>query len=404
MRVTNGATRSALRGRFGLLALGLLLGASIVVSVTPRAWAEDVAFAGDSPAARVEALDAAIRTDVDGAVAALAKLGSTSKSADADLAFLVEVAVTHKDRPIRLLSLGALRALDAARALAALRTRADGENQLPTVFAIEGIGHLGSHDDVSRLLELAASPDPLIAAAALRALPRLATKKDIDAIVDLSLGYENLRLADYGAWAILDLSKKTDSVVKLYEKIAKKKSDPRASRANSIVAMLGDNPPRAQKWGDELTAARDALLAAPKVVPIDARNARHREKVEDTIAWIKENSPCAYLTLRASAKILRMPGENVDGHMDLEKAEAWIPLGYAGQTEKQLAYHVTRVGSILFQHKVGNPSEGHRGWELAIFDSYDVCVAAKLYNAGPGGLPRKLFVEDILAKRPWDGS
>jgi hypothetical protein len=69
-----------------------------------------------------------------------------------------------------------------------------------------------------------------------------------------------------------------------------------------------------------------------------------------------------------------------------------------------LAYHLGRSAGVLFQRRLGNPFIGHRGWELAIFDSYDLCAVAGLYDAGPGGLPRRMFVENIVKALPWDGT
>lgn len=398
-------TRASLRvAAARMIAVSVCLAACLFAPAEVLGEDAPVSFAGASLEARVAAVEAAFQTDSAGTVKALVAMGSPKNTDPSDFALLLELSTKSADRVTRLLALGSLRDIDGAKALEEIRKRADGENQLPTVFSIEGMALLGSHDDVPRLLELAGSRDSLIAAAALRALPRLADKKDLDQIIDVSLRQEELRLADYGAWAAQDISKKQESVVKAYEKIAKKKGDDRASGASSVVAMLGDNPPPPHKWGDELTQARSALLGAPSIIGIDARNARHREKLEAALAWMKENVPTFHLMLRASAKVVRMPGENPNDLIDVEGGVALVPLNYSGHSERQLAYHLARSAGILFQKKLGNPCEGHRGWELPIFDSYDVCVAAKLYDAGPGRLPRKTFVQDRINGRPWDGT
>ena len=102
---------------------------------------------------------------------------------------------------------------------------------------------------------------------------------------------------------------------------------------------------------------------------------------------------------------VRGPGERLDGHIDLENHVVQVPVSYAAaQHERQLSYHVARIAGVIFQDRIGDPSRGHRGWELGVFDTYDLCVLARLYDVGPGGLKRRDFIDTILEKRPWGGN
>src|SRR5262249_41904359 len=112
--------------------------------------------------------------------------------------------------------------------------------------------------------------------------------------------------------------------------------------------------------------------------------------------------PGAELLVRAVAKRVDIPGQKrPDDWVDLDQSTIQIPLNRADWKPNQLALHFIWTATVLWEKRVGEPCKGHRGWLEPIFDSYDLCVVARIYDAGPGGLSRTNFVKDQMDKHPW---
>jgi hypothetical protein len=87
--------------------------------------------------------------------------------------------------------------------------------------------------------------------------------------------------------------------------------------------------------------------------------------------------------------------------LDLQGNAVQVPLTWAVQPPHKIAYHLFGMSTVLWNARIDEPAKGHRGWETAIYDSYDLCAVARLYDAGPGGLSRPKFVADMIDKHPW---
>jgi hypothetical protein len=280
------------------------------------------------------------------------------------------------------------------------RAKADGKDSVATVVALEALALLGTKDDLPAALELLKSTDDRVAVAATNVVARLGSTKDDDALVEAALSSASDDVPDHCAWALQDLFKKPKLVVALFEKHAAKK-DARAVRAGSLIAMLQDKSTEPHVWGDTLTAARDLMLAAPPALEIKCGNKEFKAGVQAGMDWLKKNMPPAEHFVRAAARRIDVPGKQPQDWIDLEGDAICVPLDRTGWKPHLMAFHLYWSATLLWEKRVGQPCKGHRGWETAIYDVFDLCVIARLYDAGPGGISRATFVKDQLEKRPW---
>ncbi len=368
-----------------------------------------LAFVGAAPAApsdvatRIADARALEKSDVGALLTQFRELARAKPAAEelpAHLDFLAEYVVTEPARALRLAALHAGAHLDAKGLAQRLVQRADGEDTARTCYAIEGLGYVGAGTDVPRLLELGRSPSTAIGVEAVEAVARLGGKKDVDALIEIALDHTSPEVADHAAWAAQDLVGKQKALLPKLKKAAGKT---RAARAGSIEAMLMDNKD-AFTWRPNLDEAVELLAAAPATIEVRAADPAYEKLVRDSMQWLAENLPATELLVRAAAVRFEMPANPPDAHVDTQNLVVGIPLNYASQPPSKLAYHLARAGTVLFAKRIGEPFERHRGWENAIADSFDVCVAAKLYDAHTGAISREKFVSERLAQRPWGGN
>ena len=376
-----------------LLVAGLLAGRAAAGDPPPSP------LAGKDAAARIALAQELKKKDALELAKALSALGA-SKSKDADRDFLVQYALGERDRALRLVALEALSRLDKKGAADWFKARADGKEELPTVICVESLGYLGTKDDLAPILELIKSPNELIAVAATNMAARLGTSKDVETIAESGLAHASDHVTDHAAWAVQDIRKKQKLAVDVFEKYAAKKSDPRAVRASATVAMLEDNLAEPHDWSDSLKAAKDAVLAAPPTIEIETKADDYRTNAVAALDWLKKNMPGAELLVRSVTKRIDMPGKQPDGFIDLSEDVIQVPATFSILPPHKLAFHFLEMGTVLWQKRIGEPAKSHRGWEPALFDVFDLCVIARLYDAGRG-LSRANFMKDQVEKHPW---
>jgi len=383
-----------------------LLVAALLLVATPA----DRAAAGDAPPSsplagadaktRIAAAAELKKKDVAALVKALAELGA-SKAKDADRDFLCQYALAERDRAPRLVALEALSRLDKKAAADWFKQKCDGKDMLANVVSLEALGYLGTKDDAATAIALIKCPDEIVAVAAATAAARLATAKDVDAIAENGLAHASDHVTDHASWAVQDLVKKLKAAVEVFDKIAGKKGDPRAVRAKSTIASLEDKRADPQVWGDTLKLAADLTAKAPPTIEIKTTTADYKANAQAALDWMKKNMPAAELLVRAAAKRIDIPGvKHPDDWTDLGDETILVPVDRAVWKPTQLALHLFWAATVVWEKRVGEPCKGHRGWDVPLFDSYDLCVVARLYDAG-GAYPRSTFVKDQIEKHPW---
>lgn len=336
---------------------------------------------------------------------ALSEFGSGDKETLADeVTFLVEYLVREPVRALRYVAVDRIAALDAEIAATRLTELADGADRDRTIFALEALSRLDEDDGIEQILPHVASRDLLIASHAVLAYGRLAGKKGAEELFMAALGSGSERVVDRAAWLVNDDVKKTAGVVSKLQKAAKKMGEKDSLAVKAAAVRLEDATIPPHKWPKKLGKATELVLAAPETVTLETRSQTYTDLLEKTLEYIKTELPGHHLMLCAGSKKIVMPSTEAARYVDFETDAIEVPASYAGQTPQQLSYHLVRSAAVLFLKNVGEPHRGERGWEPAIVDTYDVCVVAGLYDAGPGGLNRTRFVESILGKRPWDGN
>jgi hypothetical protein len=381
-----------------LLPLAAALGGDPPAAGPPAAGALD----GADAAARIAKADELEKSDVAALAKAITALGA-SKGNEADREFLCAYALGERSRLLRILALEALAHVDKKASAQFFKGKADGKDALQTVVALEALGHLGAKEDLGTAVELIKSPDVIVAVAAADCAARLASSKDLDAIAEAGLAHPSEHVTDHTAWAVLDLLKKPKVAADYYEKKQTKKGDARSIRVGATAALLRDGRTPPQEWKDSLTAAKDLVQKAPVSIEVAATSEEWKKNIAAALEWLKTNMPANELLVRAAAKKIEAPGKKKDSWLDVPGCIIQVPPDRAVWKPNQLALHLFWMGTVLWQARIGEPSLGHRGWEPAISDVWDLCVVAKLYDAGPGGLPRAKFVEDQVAKHPWGG-
>jgi hypothetical protein len=209
-------------------------------------------------------------------------------------------------------------------------------------------------------------------------------------------------VSDHAAWAVQDLVKVQKTAMEKFQKIASKKSDPRSIRADATAALLADKAADPHKWSSPFEAARKALTTAPATVPVEGKGGNAAD-VQKTLDWLKEKMPAEHWLVCAAVSKLKVPGDRDETAPNFEDSSISVRIADSVMPPQKLAYAIHRQAVVLFRKKIGEPHKGHRGWEPAIFDSYDVCVVGRMYDAGPAGLSRERFVKQILESRPWGG-
>lgn len=341
--------------------------------------------------------------DAAALAAALADLSADRKDRGGDLEFTVEYVTRETDRGMRFLALEAARRIDRKGAAERFRAKLAEKDSTRVTLAAEALGHVGSADDVPALLATMKGPSEMAASAAATALARVAGTKDVDAIVEAALGHSSDHVTDHGAWAVQDLLKKPKSAVERFQKVASKKSDPRSIRAAATVAMLEDDLAEPFRWSDSLAMAHKLLTAVPDSVPVKGSSSDGVKSTQAAIAWLEQNLPAQARLFRAAVRQVNVPGASADSRLNPDADAVEVPLSEAFLEPKKLAYLLVQRAGVIFQKRILEPWKGHRGWEAPLFDAYDVCVVGKMYDAGPGGLTREMFLADRLAARPWGG-
>ncbi len=370
------------------------------------------AFAGDQPPDVLAGADVQVRlanaeklekSDIRALALGLIALGERKEPGPEAIEFLTEYIIREESRILRLLAIDAAKRLDQPRAAELLAKRADAQDLHKTIYAIHGLGYVADKPEVPKLLELLGNSNDLIAIEAARALAQAGPKKQVDDVIAVGLAHANAHVTDHAMWAAQDILKKEKPLLAKLGKLAKKKNFEHAIRAESAIALIHDKLGHVHKWSDGLKALRKAIKSVPDEVKVEAVREQYETKIRETLGWLKTNMPGQWLTVLVSVKSIEASGKTEDRAMDLGRGTIFVPLSYMGQAPNKLSYQFVRPAGVMLQKLMDQPSFGHRGWEPSIFDTYDVCVVAKLYDAGPGGLTRKGFIETILGKRPWGG-
>jgi hypothetical protein len=364
------------------------------------------ALAGADPAARIARAQELKKKDAQGVAKALAALGADKDAVAADRDFLEQYAAQERDRALRCVALETLAKLDRKGAAQWFREHADGKDVVSTVACLEALGRLGDKDDAAAAIALMKNPDEWVASYAADCAARLGASRDVDDIVEVGLAHPSVEVSDHAAWAVQDILKKPKLAVAVFERWAAKKGDTKLQvRAQSEAMLLKDQAAKPHDWDDAPKGLVDLVVKAPAAIEIKTTNEEYRKNALAALDWMRTNTPGAELLVRAAAKRIDIPGAKHPDQdwFDFDQDAIDIPVTIAVWPPHKMALHLFWAASVLWEKRTGAPCTGHRGWVTPIYDSYDLCSVAHLYDAGPGGTTRARFVKDQIDRKPWGG-
>jgi hypothetical protein len=339
-------------------------------------------------------LDLAAR-DPDALAKAVDKVVKVKLEGDANL--LAAVAVRVKQRHIRLmLTFGASKFKGLAGA--AFLEKIDNDYPQETIRAIGSLGFLRDHTAYERIVGQLRNQNELIAIAAARALARIGLSKDAAELVKTAVEVDNEHVRLHLTWAVQDMMKSKKKAQSAFGKYAAKRGTI-GFRAKEAVAMLEDELTPVEPYKIKLDQARKFFTPRRglKPPPINAPTAQ-KEQIEAALSGLKKNSPawhhyvCTSIrSIEVSAKLelfdFQKGGINIR-HADLIK---W-------DRQELVEYYLIRYAGIMYGAQMGDPKEGHRGWEEGMMDAW--VYAMDFTKIAVDEDPVK-FLKGRIRARPW---
>jgi hypothetical protein len=121
------------------------------------------------------------------------------------------------------------------------------------------------------------------------------------------------------------------------------------------------------------------------------------------VAQLKIDHPAAaWLVAQATPRVETL---GMDGPTRVDYEHGRIALSWedAGLEPERLAVFLLRRAVLGFRARLKEPSDGHRGWEAALLDTYDLCGLAKMDGVDPEGLRTvEQYLAKTLRRRPWE--
>jgi hypothetical protein len=314
-----------------------------------------------------------------------------------ELEVLAKVAVQTKVRHVRLL-LGYAISQYGEAGTQALRDRIDNDYPHETVRAIGLLGFLGDPSVWSRLLELIRSENERVGVMAARALARIGTKSQAAELIEVGLTVDNRHVRTHIAWAVQDLLGKKKAALTAFGKFQRQRGA-MGARAKEMMAVLMDEISPPQKYKAELADVREFFTPkrGVRIPPLKAPK-DHRERIQKVLEAMKERVPAYYHLICTTVDLVEVSSS--DYRFDHKRGA--INLRYADlikwDRDELLEYYMVRYATIVCLAKMGDPTQGHRGWEEGMIDGWWYAMDHTLI-----ALPEQLdeFVKQFLRAPPW---
>jgi hypothetical protein len=374
--------------------------ALLVLLTTPALGAENeelqkiFSSPGDMKARVAAGLDLAKR-DPDALAKAVDAVVKAKQEGDAEL--LATVAVQTKLRHIRLLlTWGASKF--KGQAGAAFLGRIDNDYPQETIRALECLGFLRDHQAYERIAGLLRNKNELIGIAAARALARIGLSKDVPALVKTALDVNNGHVRLHLTWAVQDMMGSKKKAQSAFGKYMGKRGTI-GFRAKEAVALIDDELTPIQKYKIKLDQARKFFTprGGTKIPPIKAPDEQKKQLIEG-FEGLKRNSPAWYHYVCSSINMIEVSGaiwlfEFKRGAINCRFADLikW-------NRPELVEYYLVRYAGIMFLGRMGDPTEGHRGWEEGMMDGW---IYAMDYTKIALEEDPAAFLKERIRARPW---
>jgi hypothetical protein len=319
-----------------------------------------------------------------------------SDKREGDAAVLAAASVKMKLRHLRLLLVWAVSELDGEAEL--FLDKIDADHPHETVRAIGALGFLGDDSAVDRLLEIIREPDEQPALQAARALARLGRKSDAKEMVDAALHVESAHVRLHLAWAVQDVLGSSDRAASAFARFARK---PGAigRRAKIMADLLKHDPIPVEKYKVKLAAVRQLFDHEGGAEPPEIRGlTSHTERLQAVFEEMKKRVPGYYHLLCTAVERIEVVREaelfNFRRQiisLNASRVERW-------DRNELFEYYLIQYATIMFLAQMGDPCEGHRGWEEGLMDGWRFAL-----DDGRLGLPKdpNEFMRGVLEDPPW---
>jgi len=345
--------------------------------------------------ARVDAGLQLARRDPDALAKAMDKVVKEGVEGDAGL--LATVAVRTKQRHIRLLlTYGASKF--KGQAGKAFLDKVDNDYPQETIRALESLGFLRDHAAYDRVAGLLRNKNELIAIQAARALARIGLSKDVPSLVKLALEVDNGHVRLHLTWAVQDMMRSKKKAGSAFGKYMGKRGTI-GFRAKEAVAMIDDELTPVEKYKVKLDEARKFFNPRGGVKPPPIKAPDEQKKLLLAgFEGLKKNSPAWYHYVCTSIKMIE-----VSGSLDLfEFKRGLVKLRFADLIKwdrpELVEYYLVRYAGIMYLARMGDPTEGHRGWEEGMMDGWT--YAMDFTKIAVEEDPVK-FLKGRIRARPW---
>lgn len=353
-------------------------------------------------------------TDADERVAAGIKLAGTDPNAyaaalddlvkekrEGDVKILASIGVKLKPATTRLYTVWAASRLDGAADAFAFKI--DNDHPYESMRAIDALGYLGDPSVVDKLMFQLRSQKELIGVQAARALCRVATKKQAKDLVDAALDIDNEHVRQHICWTLKDVLKSSKAAGGMFARYQGDRGTV-GFRAKEALSFLQDDETRPENYKEKLDTVKDFFgkRSGVKAPPVSGPE-EYRVPVEKALADLEKEAPDWFHLVATAVKEITITGS--EDLFDVNRQVINLRLRDLvnwkeedGTFRTQLAsYYLIRYATIIFLSKMGDPSEGHRGWEEGLtagwwyaMDYTKIAVDEELYE----------FLKGIINARP----
>ncbi len=309
---------------------------------------------------------------------------------------LVDAAVATKLRHTRLLLAWAASELGEASEL--FLAKIDNDRPEESARAIEALAFVGDSSVVDRMLQIVRGQDEQVALQATRVLARLAGRSHAKDIVDATLAINNKHVREHMIWAVQDVLKSTGAAKKAFGRYARQESTP-GYRAKDAIKLLDYADAPVEKYKVKFATIRkffDPKNGVPE--PQIVGSPEHVTRVRGIFEGLKKNYPGYYHLICSSVKKVQI----TDATWTIDHKQHTVNLRTCRLSrwnrDELFDYYLIQYGSIMFLKQLGDPGEGHRGWEQGVMDGWRYAIDGKKIAVDKD--PNKYF-KGVIQDPPW---
>ena len=248
------------------------------------------------------------------------------------------------------------------------------------------------------LLDLVRGEDQQIALQAARALARTGRTKDGSAIVEAVLGVDTEHVRLHLVWALQDMVKSEDKAKALLAKYARKKGTI-GYRARDAIDALDDRLAPVEKYQVKFATIRKRFTpSGGRKPPTLSGLSSATTRVQGILDDMKQSRPGYYHLFCAAVEKIQISRNS--WVLNFKKRTVNLRAARIAKWDRDplFVYYFIQYGTIMFLQQMGDPSEGHRGWEEGVMAGWQYAM-----DSGKVGVDRNpdTFMKGVIDDPPW---